>query len=83
MLRESRGLDMTKATKLLTADEVADILRVPASWVRDRRLNPLPRVKMGRHVRFVEADVYAYISACVQDSPAVADLAPVRARRSA
>lgn len=74
---------MTKPTQLLTADEVADILRVPASWVRDRRLNPIPRVKMGRHVRFVEADVYAYIASCVQTSPAVADLAPVRARRSA
>lgn len=75
---------MTSSTpKLLTSEEVAEILRVPASWVRDKRLNPMPRVKIGKHVRFQDTDVFAYIASCVQAPSAVVDLAPSRARRSA
>jgi len=74
---------MNTSTKLLTCDEVAEILRVPASWVRDKRLNPMPRVKIGKHVRFQERDVYTYIAECVQLPEAIAELAPTRARRSA
>ena len=36
---------------LLTADEVAQILRVPKSWVYSH-LSELPVIRLGRYVRF-------------------------------
>ena len=45
-----------KTGELLTAEELADRLRVPASWVRartrSRTLDPLPVVRLGRYTRF-------------------------------
>ena len=49
---------------LMTAAEVADLLGVPISTVRDwGRRGTLPRVKLGRHVRFVRVQVEAAILA--------------------
>jgi excisionase family DNA binding protein len=43
---------------LMTAAEVAALLGVPISTVREwGRKGTLPRVKLGRHVRFVRAQV--------------------------
>jgi excisionase family DNA binding protein len=50
-----RGL--TRA-ELMTATEVAELLDVPVSTVREwGRDGTLPRVKLGRHVRFIRAHV--------------------------
>lgn len=50
-----RGL--TRA-ELMTAAEVADLLGVPVSTVREwGRNGTLPRVKLGRHVRFIRSHV--------------------------
>ena len=50
-----RGL--TRA-ELMTATEVAELLGVPVSTVREwGRNGTLPRVKLGRHVRFIRAHV--------------------------
>lgn len=50
-----RGL--TRAD-LLTAVEVAELLGVPVSTVREwGRNGTLPRIKLGRHVRFLRAHV--------------------------
>jgi excisionase family DNA binding protein len=50
-----RGL--TRAD-LMTATEVAELLDVPVSTVREwGRNGTLPRVKLGRHVRFIRAQV--------------------------
>lgn len=42
--------------RLLTTEEVADYLRVPASWVRDhsngKRQPALPSIKIGHYRRF-------------------------------
>ena len=47
---------------LMTAADVAELLRVPVSTVREwGRNGTLPRVKLGRHVRFVRAQVEAAI----------------------
>ena len=49
---------------LMTAAEVAELLAVLISTVRDwGRRGMLPRVKLGRHVRFVRAQVEAAILA--------------------
>jgi excisionase family DNA binding protein len=46
----------------MTATDVAELLSVPVSTVREwGRNGTLPRVKLGRHVRFVRAQVEAAI----------------------
>jgi excisionase family DNA binding protein len=60
-LSSPRGL--TRA-ELMTAQEVAELLDVPVSTVREwGRNGTLPRVKLGRHVRFVRSHVEAAILA--------------------
>jgi excisionase family DNA binding protein len=56
---QPRGL--TRAD-LLTAAQVADLLDVPVSTVREwGRSGTLPRIKLGRHVRFLRSQVEATI----------------------
>ena len=58
-LNTPRG--MTRA-ELMTSREVAELLDVPNSTVLEwGRNGTLPRVKLGRHVRFIRAHVDAAI----------------------
>ena len=58
-LATPRGL--TRA-ELMTATEVAELLDVPVSAVREwGRNGTLPRVKLGRHVRFIRRHVESAI----------------------
>ncbi len=45
---------------LLTADEVAEILRVPKSWVYSH-LSDLPAIRLGRYVRFKRSEVEQFL----------------------
>ncbi len=45
---------------LLTADEVAGILRVPRSWVYSH-LTELPTIRLGRYVRFKRSDIERFL----------------------
>jgi excisionase family DNA binding protein len=45
---------------LLTADEVAQILRVPKSWVYSH-LSDLPAIRLGRYVRFKRSNVERFL----------------------
>lgn len=47
-------------TVLLDADEVAQILRVPRSWVYSH-LSELPVIRLGRYVRFRRSEIERYI----------------------
>jgi excisionase family DNA binding protein len=51
--------------ELLTVEEVAEMLRVPSSWVyghtRRRATNRIPGFRLGKYWRFHEADVNAWI----------------------
>lgn len=51
--------------KLLTADEIADLLRVPKSWIYERTYrhaaDPIPVIRVGRLLRFDEAAVCAWL----------------------
>ncbi len=50
-------------TELLTADDVAERLQVPRSWVyRAAREGDLPSVRCGRYRRFDEGDVEQWIN---------------------
>ena len=54
-----RGLTRSE---LMTAREVAELIAVPISTVREwGRNGTLPRVKLGRHVRYIRRHVEAAI----------------------
>jgi excisionase family DNA binding protein len=50
---------------LLTVEEVAELLKVPVSWVYDRTrsrgVNRIPGFRLGKYWRFREADVLAWL----------------------
>jgi len=50
---------------LLTLEEMSDALKVPKSWLytRTRETGPgtIPRVRVGKYIRFVESDVMAWL----------------------
>ncbi len=45
---------------LLKAEEVAQILRVPKSWVYSH-LQKLPAIRLGRYVRFRRSDIERFL----------------------
>ena len=51
--------------ELLTVEEVAVLLKVPQSWVylhtRRRSKSRLPHIKIGKYLRFCEADVWSFL----------------------
>lgn len=55
----------TPKSMLLTVEEVAELLKVPVSWVyertRQRGLNRLPGFRLGKYWRFREAEVFAWL----------------------
>ena len=53
--------------RLLTAEEIAERLAVPVSWVREStRSGAMPHVRLGRYVRFEIGDVEAWLEKCKQ-----------------
>jgi excisionase family DNA binding protein len=50
---------------LLTVEEVAELLKVPVSWVYDRTrsrgLNRIPGFRLGKYWRFQEAEILAWL----------------------
>jgi excisionase family DNA binding protein len=59
------GSPWTASPQLLTVEEVAELLNVPASWVygktRRRSVGRIPGFRLGKYWRFREADVFAWI----------------------
>ncbi len=51
--------------ELLTVEEVAQLLRVPLSWVyercREHSSDPLPHVKLGKYLRFYRSELLSYL----------------------
>jgi excisionase family DNA binding protein len=48
--------------RLLDANEVATLLSVPASWVREQtRTGTIPHLRLGRYVRFERESVVAWL----------------------
>jgi len=56
---------VTAEHSLLTVEEVADLLKVPVSWVyertRKRGVDRIPSFRLGKYWRFREADLEAWI----------------------
>jgi len=58
--------------RLLTADDVAELLAVPVSWVREStRSGAMPCVRLGRYVRFERAAVEAWLEECRRPGRAI------------
>ena len=56
------GLSASRVVRLLDAGEVAQLLGVPARWVRDHtRSGQIPHVRLGRYVRYDRGEVLAWI----------------------
>lgn len=50
------------SVKLLEATEVAEVLSVPVSWVREHtRAGRIPHVQLGRYVRYDLDEVLAWV----------------------
>jgi excisionase family DNA binding protein len=51
--------------ELLTVEEVAQLLKVPTSWVYDRCRESasaqLPHMKLGKYLRFRKSDLFRYL----------------------
>lgn len=55
---------MTACERLETAAEIAKLLNVPESWVREHtRGGLIPHVTLGRYKRYVRADVVTWLEA--------------------
>jgi excisionase family DNA binding protein len=61
------GDDGLVSDRLLTADEVAEFLSVPVSWVREStRSGAMPAIPLGRYWRYDRTDVLAWLESCKQ-----------------
>ncbi len=65
--RAGAGGSAVHQYRLMTIQEVADLLQVPVSWVyghtRLRSANRIPGIRLGKYWRFERADVTAWIEA--------------------
>jgi excisionase family DNA binding protein len=56
---------MRRDAELLTIEELAQLLRVPKGWIysrtRDRSLDAIPHLKLGKYLRFEEEKVQAWL----------------------
>lgn len=53
---------MGDANRLLDAAEVAELLHVPETWVRETtRAGHLPHVRLGRYVRYRHDDLVSWL----------------------
>lgn len=54
---------MNHDDKLLTAAEVADLMRVTRGWVyAETRRNAIPHLRLGRYVRYRRAAIEAWMA---------------------
>ena len=57
--------DAQKLEQLLTVEELADLLKVPPTWIysrtRARSVNRLPGLRLGKYWRFREADIVTWL----------------------
>jgi excisionase family DNA binding protein len=58
--------------RLLTAENVAELLAVPVSWIREAtRSGAMPVVELGRYRRYRKADVEAWLESCSKPGRAI------------
>jgi excisionase family DNA binding protein len=71
---------MTDGEKLLTADDVADLMRVTRAWVyAQTRANALPHLRLGRYVRYRRAAIETWMET-VERGPGAQSAKTLRSR---
>jgi excisionase family DNA binding protein len=59
--------------RLLDANEVAELLNVPVSWVREStRSGAIPCIELGRYRRYDRVDVMTWVTSCKQPGRSIA-----------
>jgi excisionase family DNA binding protein len=62
-LSATHNVPSRRTDPLLTADEVADLLRVTRAWVyTETRARRIPHVRLGRYVRYRRSAVEAWVA---------------------
>jgi excisionase family DNA binding protein len=56
----ANGNGVSEDQILLTAEELAEILRVPKSWIYSHQ-DQLPTVRLGRYVRFKRSEIESFL----------------------
>lgn len=70
--RAHRLLVGSESERLLLAEEVAELLAVPVSWVREStRSGAIPHVELGRYKRYRLEDVEAWLASCSKPGRAI------------
>ena len=60
-------LEAKAVQQLLTVEEAAEVLRVPASWLRHRvASHEVACIRLGRHIRFTRGQLAVLIETAVQ-----------------
>lgn len=59
-IENSESHSLAIPNQLLNAEEVAQILRVPRSWVYSH-LEELPVIRLGRYVRFMRSGIERFL----------------------
>jgi len=66
MVAQLKPLPSSSRNCLLTVEEVADLLKVPLSWVyehtRRRGVNRLPGFRLGKYWRFDEGEIRTWLA---------------------
>jgi excisionase family DNA binding protein len=63
----------TADDKLLTADDVADLMRVTRAWVyAETRRNAIPHLRLGRYVRYRREAIEAWMARIERRPPETA-----------
>ena len=64
-IRPLRKQEIDRCDELLTVGDVAELLRVPVSWVygrtRRRDFGRLPHLKLGKYLRFSQQEVLNWL----------------------
>ena len=59
--------------RLLTAEEIAELLNVPVTWVREStRSGAIPHIELGRYRRYDRDAVLAWLEECKQPGRPIA-----------
>lgn len=74
LLGKEQFASAQERNELLTVKEVAELLRVPVSWVYDRTrkrsLDRLPGIRLGKYWRFRQGEVLAWVDSQCERSNA-------------
>jgi predicted DNA-binding transcriptional regulator AlpA len=65
MMRESSPVSPDRIDEILDLAEAADFLRMSSSWIER---SDVPRVKLGRSVRYLRSELLAYARAHLSHS---------------